>query len=282
MSRRLRSLPFWPLAASEPSCALPFVPLPHGFLSPSSLSLPWNLLLCPLLSLSPLASALSFWEDGRWATTASLVSACEACPFWPATSDRQRRGLPHTSHTSAQCCLTGDVQCDRGSDLMSCNAWQRDCPNILAFIFLPPREVPLGTGSSGRFLYSGIHTGENPIYGLSYRQCTTDWFPGLITPVGSGQGAPSFTGPFWTCQVSVWIDVAISLSLFQAFLSLLPLPLPLSSHHHSQHFYPEKSLVVSKFCDWYLWVVVLSVQLPLQVSTDIVGTVEHLSLGIQT
>lgn len=107
-------------------------------------------------------------------------------------------------------------------------------------------------------------------------------FRGLITPVGSGRVLPPSVALSESAQVSVWIDMAVSLSLVQSFLSLLRLPLPLSSHLHSKHFYPEKFLSVSKFCDWYLCVVVLSVQLLLQVSTDIMGTVEHLSLGIQT
>ena len=40
--------------------------------------------------------------------------------------------------------------------------------------------------------------GENPTSGLqAHSRCTGGWFLGLITPVGSGQGAPSLTGPFW-------------------------------------------------------------------------------------
>ena len=40
--------------------------------------------------------------------------------------------------------------------------------------------------------------GESPPYGLqSCRRRKTGWFLGLITPVVSGQGAASFTGPFW-------------------------------------------------------------------------------------
>ena len=31
----------------------------------------------------------------------------------------------------------------------------------------------------------------------SQRWQTPSWFPGLMSPVGSGQGAPSFTGPSW-------------------------------------------------------------------------------------
>ena len=287
VSPRLLSLPFWPLAASEPTFRqlwpLPFV-LSSSlfFFSPLSLSLSWNLLLSPLLSLSPLASIFSIWESGHWATTASLLSACETCTFWPAVSDKQRRGLPHTSQTLVQCSLSGDLQGERGLNLISCNAWKCNCPNILTFIFLPPREVPLGTGSSGRFLHSGVHMGESPVYGLFYRQRTADWFLGLITPVGSGRVLPPSLALSESAQVNVWIDMAISLSLFQSFLSFLPLPLPLSSHLHSEHLYPEKFLFVFKFCDWYLCVAVLSVQVLLPISTVVVGTVAHLSLGIQT
>ena len=56
VSPRLLSLPFWPLAASEPTFRqlwpLPFV-LSSSlfFFSPLSLSLSWNLLLSPLLSV---------------------------------------------------------------------------------------------------------------------------------------------------------------------------------------------------------------------------------------
>ena len=47
-------------------------------------------------------------------------------------------------------------------------------------------------------LYAGLFVGENPTSGLqAHSRCTRGWFLGLITPVGSGQGAPSLTGPFW-------------------------------------------------------------------------------------
>ena len=226
VSPRLLSLPFWPLAASEPTFRqlwpLPFV-LSSSlfFFSPLSLSLSWNLLLSPLLSLSPLASIFSIWESGHWATTASLLSACETCTFWPAVSDKQRRGLPHTSQTLVQCSLSGDLQGERGLNLISCNAWKCNCPNILTFIFLPPREVPLGTGSSGRFLHSGVHMGESPIYGLFYRQRTTDWFLGLITLVGSGRVLPPSLALSESAQVSVWIDMG-NLSFSFSVFSVLP------------------------------------------------------------
>ena len=48
-----------------------------------------------------------------------------------------------------------------------------------------------------RFPYTGVHMGESHLWVRVPQQCTTGWFPGLITPVDSAQGAPSLTGPFW-------------------------------------------------------------------------------------
>ena len=249
-----------------------FPSVPFPFLKSTSLSSPLSVPSCfyPLHLRERTLSHNSITPLSLW--DLHLLASSE----WQA----EERLASHQSDLGPV--LSGDLQGERGLNLISCNAWKCNCPNILTFIFLPPREVPLGTGSSGRFLHSGVHMGESPVYGLFYRQRTTDWFLGLITPVGSGRVLPPSLPLSESAQVSVWIDMAISLSLFQSFLSFLPLPLPLSSHLHSEHLYPEKFLFVSKFCDWYLCVVVLSVQVLLQVSTVIVGTVAHLSLGIQT
>ena len=148
---------------------------------------------------------------------------------------------------------------------MSCSSWKADHPDILTFIFLPPREVPLGTGWSGRFLYTGVPVGEGPTCWLgTHRQRTTGWFLGSITPVGSGQGAFSFTGPFWKhagrclnrhAQGRGWkgnlsLSVSFSFSVFSvpppftSPLVLAPaLPSPLSWNLLA---------CVFKFRDWYL------------------------------
>lgn len=53
-----------------------------------------------------------------------------------------------------------------------------------------PRKIPLGTGWSGRSLYMGVCMGKTPTCRLgTHRQHTSGWFQGLITSVGSGQGA---------------------------------------------------------------------------------------------
>jgi len=83
------------------------------------------------------------------------------------------------------------------------------------------------------FPYTGVHMGESHLWLESHSQHTTGWFPGLITPVDSAQGAPSLTGPFW--KHTGWclnrhtqgaVETAISFCpflFFQSFLSLLPL-----------------------------------------------------------
>ena len=53
-----------------------------------------------------------------------------------------------------------------------------------------PRKIPLATGWSGRSLYMGVCMGKTPTCRLgTHRQHTSGWFQGLITSVGSGQGA---------------------------------------------------------------------------------------------
>ena len=99
---------------------------------------------------------------------------------------------------------------------------------------------------------------------------------------GSKQlGARIHTHRWWVHSA---ISLFLSLSLFQSFLSLLPLLLPWSSHLHSSPLYSENCLLVSLTSVMGIFVcgVVLSVQLLLLVFADIVGMVEHLSLETQT
>ena len=161
--------------------------------------------------------------------------------------------------------------------------------------FLLPRGVPEVMGWSGRFLHTGVRVGERPTCGLqSHTGRTTVCFPGLTTLVGSGHSAPSFTDPFWKpagwclnrhLQGVGW-NGSLSLSLSVSFFSLFCLSslyLSLGPHPYNLVLFILKTLVyVFKFCRWYLCDAVLPVQLLLKVSADIVDTVEHLSLEIQT
>ena len=168
-------------------------------------------------------------------------------------------------------------------------------PTVPIFSPLFPATNRSSTGNGLKWqipIYWCMHRWVSTFGFRSQRQHTIVWFLGLITLVGSGQDARSFTGPFWKHtgwylnrypQGMGW-NVNLSLSLFQSFLSFLPLPLPWSSHLHSCPLYPKNFLSVSLsfvigifVCD-----VVLPVQLLLLVSADFVATVEHLSLEIQT
>ena len=86
------------------------------------------------------------------------------------------------------------------------------------------------------FPYTGVHMGESHLW-VRVPQSTYNWLVSrLDPPVGSAQGAPSFTGPFW--KHTGWclnrhpqgaVETAISFCpflFFQSFLSLLPLALP--------------------------------------------------------
>jgi len=66
-----------------------------------------------------------------------------------------------------------------------------------------------------------------------------------------------------------------SLSLFLSFLSLLPLHLPWFSPLYSRPLYPENVLSLNFVIGIFVSGVVLSVQLLLQVSANIVSTVEY-------
>ena len=108
---------------------------------------------------------------------------------------------------------------------------------------------------------------------------TRVWFLGLITLVSSGQGAPSFTALSGRVQVGagqtpsgVCGNGKLSL-IFSLFCPTSPV---------LQSSLSWKRLVCVFFCHWYLCDVVLSVQLLLQVSVDIVGMAHHWSLEIQT
>lgn len=72
-------------------------------------------------------------------------------------------------------------------------------------------------------------------------------------------------------------------SLFQSYLSLLPLPLLWSSYLQSHFLHPENLFVTLRFFFiGILFYVVLSVLLLLQFSAKIVSMVEHLKLEVQT
>ena len=173
---------------------------------------------------------------------------------WRVTS-RGGRGSLHTLQTLVQRALPDwrfmrVIEVQTSYRVVGCKS---DRPNILTFIFLPPREVPLGRSWSGRLLYTGACMGESPTCGSgTHRRRTTGWFPGLISPVGSGQGAPSFTGPFWKRadwylnrqpQGAGWkgnLSVSFSFSVFS-----VPLPLPWSLPLPSHPLNPENFLFVS-------------------------------------
>ena len=94
-----------------------------------------------------------------------------------------------------------------------------------------------------------VYTWVSPTCGLeSHSRHTTGWFPGLITPVGSAQGAPSLTGPFW--KHTGWclnrrpqgaVETAISFCPF--LFSVFSVPPPFTSrlvlYLHSHPLNPE-------------------------------------------
>ena len=148
-------------------------------------------------------------------------------------------------------------------------------------------QGPLLKCCSG-FPYTGVHMGESHLW-VRVPQSTYNWLVSrLDPPVGSAQGAPSLTGPFWkhtgwclngwTRTGGGWnCNLFLSFSLFSVFSVPPPFTSPLVLYPHSHPFNPEYFLFVSlSFCHWGL-----SVQLFLQVSADIVGMVEHLCLEIQ-
>ena len=114
------------------------------------------------------------------------------------------------------------------------------------------------------FPYTGVHMGESHLWVRVPQQCTTGWFPGLITPVDSAQGAPSLTGPFWkhtgwclngwTRTGGGWnCNLFLSFSLFSVFSVPPPFTSPLVLYPHSHPLNPEYFLFVSlSFCHWYL------------------------------
>ena len=127
--------------------------------------------------------------------------------------------------------------------------------------------------------------GESPPCGSqSHTESTRLWFPDLTALVGRGQGAPSSTGPFWkhACwclneHLQGWVEMALVTVSF--FSVPPPLTSPLALNSILQSLYPENLFVSLKFISGiFVCDVVLSVQLLLQASIDIVGMVEHFSL----
>ena len=101
-----------------------------------------SLLLCPLCPLLPLSHA-----SETLAATASLLSACETCSLCSNGSldgDEQRweRLASHRVDLGPAGSPWPKIyEHDRGLNLISCSGSKSDSPNILAFIFLPPRKV---------------------------------------------------------------------------------------------------------------------------------------------
>ena len=71
----------------------------------------------------------------------------------------------------------------------------------------------------------------------------TGWCPGSITPGGSGQGAwPFLEAKGLAFELTPMAQVETAASLSQSFLSLLPPPLPRSSHPHCRTSHSGHSL----------------------------------------
>ena len=278
---------------SPPLCSFPLSTF--SVLLPLSFS--WN--LPTSVSVLSFFSPILLRESGHQAAAASLHSACEAVfPLagsgspWCVTS-RDGRGSPHSIQMSARHALP-DLTFMRVIEVQTSYLVVAVSPTVPIFSPLFPATMRSSPGNGLKWqisLYWCMHRWVSAFGFRSQRQHTTVWFLGLITSVRSGQDARSSIGPFWKHtgwylnrypQGMGW-KVNLSLSLFQSFLSLLPLPPPWSSHLHSCPLYPKNFLSVS-LCfviGIFLCDVVLSVQLLLLVYADIAGAVEHLSLEIQ-
>ena len=296
-SPNLVSLPSCPWGASVLSFSQLF-PLPFVlFLSALSLSFcpfpsPEVFLLLSLSSLQPCSSE-GAWTSGSYSISPlSLQGRVSSSWQWltlMGDEPRGGRGSPHSIQTLAQQTLP-DLRFMSMIEVQTSYHVAAGSPTVPVFspLFLVTQRCSTGDGLKWQIsIYWYMHRWVSTFGFHSQRQCTTVWFLGLITLVGSGQDARSFTGPFWKHtgwylnrypQGMGW-NVNLSLSLFQSFLSLLPW----SSHLHSCPLYPKNFLSVSLsfvigifVCD-----VVLSVQLLLLVYADIAGTVEHLSLEIK-
>lgn len=130
----------------------PFVHFPSPIsLSPSSLS-SFYVSLCSLLLFSCPSERVDVGQSQHHS------SAVDTCSLWPAPAnlDEWRKGqgeagLPPWTSQSYRLSL-GRFLSDRVSLLISSSSWKSDSQNIIIFISLCPREVPLGTGWRGRFL----------------------------------------------------------------------------------------------------------------------------------
>ena len=233
--------------------------------SPLSLSLSCNLSasLSVLSYLRPVI--LRVWTSGSYSITP--LSLWDLPPLagtgspWRVTNRGRGAHLIPADPGPASSPRPEIYEADTGSNLMLCSGWKSDCPHILTFIFLPPREAELGTGWD--LLHTGVRVDERPACGLqSHAGQTTVWFLGLIILVGSGQGAASFSGPFWKCAGWFWMDicglslqwlsVSLPLSHFRRFLSRLPLALPWSLPLYSSSPLSWGTGCVFKLCHWCL------------------------------
>ena len=162
-----------------------------------------SLLLCLLLSLS----SLLFYPSERMDLEqlhhhfSWLVRPAPTGQQWLTFMGDEWKSERFASHHAdlgpAGSPWEGIYESDSGSDLKSYSGWKSNHPNSLTFIFLPPREVPLGMGWSGNSLYTVHAWLRVRTCGLqSHRRHETGWFPDFISPVGSGQVPPSFPGSF--------------------------------------------------------------------------------------
>ena len=208
---------------------LPLCPFPSPFPFPSpAIS---HSSVCPLVSLSCPSKRVGIRQRQHHSSHPVVMS------LWLAT--------PHLHRWQAvvrQACLRGAVQTVVQQALPDWRfmrvtevqisyhvGWKCDHPNLLTFMFLPPRELLLGTSWSGRFLYTGVPAGESATCGC----CPTDdvwltgfqaWSPWLAVDrmlpssrvlSGSKQlGARIHTRRRWVqSAISLFLSLSLSLSV---------------------------------------------------------------------
>lgn len=134
-------------------CFLPPLSIsPHQFRLPLH-SFPLYFCLCPLLLFSCPSERVDVGQSQHHS------SAADSCSLWPAPAnlDEWQKGqgeasLPPWTSQSYRLSLMGDFWVIRVSLLTSSGSWMSYSQNIIIFISLCPRFVPLGTGWRGRFL----------------------------------------------------------------------------------------------------------------------------------
>ena len=174
-----------------------------------------------------------------------------------------------------------------------CGGWKSDPPYILTFISCCQEESLRWWAEAADFCtlvskwVRGPPVGFSPTQDgqLSVFQAWSPWWavdrvlcPSLVLSGSLQVGA-------WIDTCRWWVEMLVSLCLFLIFslFCLSSLYLSLGPHPYTLVLFILKTLVyVFKFCHWYLCDAVLSGQLLLQVSANIMDTVEHLNLEIQT